>query len=148
MSFSEQPEQPPRRTSPPDPTVPARPGGPAETVPGETDLGETTVTVHRAPRYKNFMILGAILGVAFALALTVAFPENPTFDRAQVFGFLLLGGVAAGVAIGCLVALAFDRLGGRSPRTVVADRLGVTDTRAVSAPDDASDTQHSNEKSE
>jgi uncharacterized protein YcfJ len=90
----------------------------------ETLLTEATVTVRRSPRYFNFMIVGAVLGAVLALILTYAFPANPVFGRAQVFGFLLLAGIAVGVAVGSLVALALGRLASRAATTVVADRLG------------------------
>jgi hypothetical protein len=87
-------------------------------------IAEATVTLHRAPRYRNFMLLGAIVGVLLALILTVAFPENEDYDRAAIFGFLLLGGVAVGTTLGAVVALVIDRIIGRSKMSVVADRLG------------------------
>ena len=91
---------------------------------------EATVTLHRAPRYRNFMLLGAILGVLLALILTVAFPENEDYDRVQIFGFLLLGGVAVGTTLGAVVALVIDRIIGRSKMSVVADRLSIDELRA------------------
>jgi hypothetical protein len=97
----------------------------------EAVLAETTVTVHRAPRYRNFMLLGAVLGVFSAFAFTLAFPENAEYDRAQIFGFLLLGGVAIGATLGAGVALIIDRIIGRSHTTVVADRLAGNDARAA-----------------
>lgn len=107
---------------------------------------ESTVVVHRSPRYFNFMILGAIIGAVLALVLTVAFPDNPDFGKTQVFGFLLLAGVAVGVAVGSLIALLLDRLG-RS-RTVVVDRLTANATPADPAPDASSGSRSSNEISE
>ncbi len=120
---------------------------PTETAePTETVLDETTVTVRRSPRYFHFMIVGAVAGAIAALILTFAFPTNAEFDRGQVFGFLLLAGVAFGVAIGCLLALALDRASRRTASTVVADRLGshaqtppnvatgVTDSPVTDAP--------------
>ena len=89
----------------------------------ESVLAEATVTVHRAPRYRNFMLLGAVVGVLLALILTVAFPENGEYDRVQIFGVLLLGGLALGTTLGAVVALVIDRLIGRSRVSVVADRL-------------------------
>ncbi|MBG6214398.1 MAG: hypothetical protein LH475_08780 [Cryobacterium sp.] len=97
----------------------------------ETVLAEATVTVHRAPRYRNFMLLGAILGVLLAFIFTLAFPENDEYDRAQIFGFLLLGGVTVGAGLGAVVALVIDRIIGRSHTTVVADRLGANEPRAA-----------------
>ena len=93
----------------------------------ESVLAEATVTVHRAPRYRNFMLLGAVVGVLLALILTLAFPENDEYDRVQIFGFLLLGGLAIGTTLGAVVALVIDRIIGRSRRTVVADRLGASE---------------------
>ncbi|MDJ0339622.1 hypothetical protein [Cryobacterium sp. PH31-O1] len=94
---------------------------------GETLMAETTVTVHRAPRYRNFMLLGAIVGVLLALILTISFPENDEYDRVQIFGFLLLGGLAIGTTLGAVVALVIDRVIGRSHVSVVADRLGANE---------------------
>ncbi len=102
--------------------------------------------MHRSPRYVNFMVLGAILGVIAALVLTVAFPDNPDFGKTQVFGFLLLAGVAAGVALGSAVALIFDRFG-RS-RTVVVDKLAGNVPSADPAPDADPSSRSSNENSE
>ncbi|WP_104197435.1 potassium transporter Trk [Cryobacterium sp. M15] len=87
------------------------------------------MTVHRAPRYRNFMLLGAIVGVLLALILTISFPENNEYDRVQIFGFLLLGGLAVGTTLGAVVALIIDRIIGRSHVSVVADRLGANEAR-------------------
>ncbi|WP_105036348.1 hypothetical protein [Cryobacterium aureum] len=106
---------------------------------GETVLSEATVTVHRAPRYRNFMLLGAVVGVLLALILTVSFPENKDYDRLQIFGFLLLGGLAVGTTLGAAVALVIDRIVGRSRMTVVADRLGANELRT----NDRDANQHS-----
>ncbi|WP_174844886.1 hypothetical protein [Cryobacterium sp. TMS1-13-1] len=93
---------------------------------------EATVTLHRAPRYRNFMLLGAIVGVLLALILTVSFPETEEYERMQIFGFLLLGGVAIGTALGAVVALVIDRIIGRSKMSVVADRLGTNGVSTTS----------------
>ena len=89
------------------------PNEPAE--PLDTEVTGETVNVRRAPRYGRFIAVGAALGIIIALILTFAFPENDDFDRGQVFGFLLLGLGALGVAFGAVAALVFDRvLGNRS----------------------------------
>ncbi len=124
------PEQPPDPSTDKSVDLSADNTGDTETV-GETVLAETTVTVHRAPRYRNFMLLGAIVGVLLAVIFTLAFPENDEYDRVQIFGFLLLGGIALGATLGAIVALALDRIIGRSHRTVVADRLGANEVRAA-----------------
>ncbi len=113
----------------------------SETPDEHTTVTEDSVTVRRSPRYFRFMLAGAIVFAVVALILTFAFPANPTYDRAQVFGFLLLAGVAVGVAVGSLVALMLDRATSKRAKTVRADRL---DVRVVSsetvADDEASDT--------
>ncbi|WP_227820155.1 hypothetical protein [Agromyces aureus] len=81
----------------------------------ETEVTSDTVTVRRAPKYGRFMTLGAGLGAIVALVLTLSFtPQQSEFvpvgtDGGQVFGFLLLICASIGVALGALVALAFDR---------------------------------------
>ncbi|WP_174777049.1 hypothetical protein [Cryobacterium lactosi] len=132
----------------------ARPGAdvapaatPIPVEPTETVVAEQTLVVRRSPRYMSFMIVGAVIGALLALVLTVSYPQNPEFDPAQVFGFLLLGGVAIGVAVSCLVAIVLDRIVGRSATTVVVDRLDANITRAFEAPDPGSDPQPSNENS-
>lgn len=104
---------------------------PDGTAANETVIAEGTVTVHRAPRYRNFMLLGAIVGVLLAFVFTLAFPQNDEYGRLQIFGFLLLGGIAVGAGLGAVVALVIDRLIGRSRKTVVADRLGANEPRAA-----------------
>ncbi|KQM80845.1 hypothetical protein [Agromyces sp. Leaf222] len=104
------------------PTTPAETLEPAAAVPGaasevliETEVTSDTVTVRRAPKYGRFMTLGAGLGAIVALVLTLAFTPAESeivpvgFDGGQVFGFLLLICASIGVALGALIALAFDR---------------------------------------
>jgi ABC-type Fe3+-siderophore transport system permease subunit len=92
----------------------------------EPEPVQTQVVVRRSPRYNHFMILGAIVGALVALILTFAFPANPTYDRGQVFGYLLLVGIAVGVGLGALVALILDRIVGRKGTSVIADWVETT----------------------
>ncbi|WP_431278482.1 hypothetical protein [Leifsonia poae] len=87
---------------------------------------ESSVRVKRSPRYARFMLAGFLVFAVVALILTFAFPENPTYDRGAVFGFLLLFFGVVGVAIGAVVALLVDRSGTRKARTVLADRVTVS----------------------
>ncbi|WP_430647284.1 hypothetical protein [Agromyces sp. GXS1127] len=87
----------------------------------ETELSSDAVTVRRSPRYGSFLLLGAALGVLVALVLTFAFPENPDFDRGQVFGFLLLWCGAGGLALGGAAALVIDRVLAKRRGTAVAE---------------------------
>ncbi|WP_246200910.1 hypothetical protein [Agromyces allii] len=94
-----------------EPTAPV----PAPEILIETEVTSDTVTVRRAPKYGRFMTLGAGLGAIVALVLTLAFTPTQSeieplgVDGGQVFGFLLLICASIGVALGALVALAFDR---------------------------------------
>ena len=115
---------------------------------GETLVDQARVTVRRSPRYLNFMILGAVVGAVLALVLTVSFPANAEFAPSQVFGFLLLAGVVAGVAVGAIAAMVIDRVNHRSATTVVVDRLGAYGARGVTAPDAPSDFPNSSGNSE
>ena len=89
-----------------------------------------TVQVRRAPKYAVFLVAGALLGVLVALILTFAFQgtadKSPNtglvYTSLQVFGFVALICVSAGVLLGGAVALVFDRTVGRRTRDVVADR--------------------------
>ena len=101
----------------------------ADTSAPEEQLEETVtpaeVRVRRSPRYFRFMITGAVLFAVVAVVLTYSFPENPTYDRGSVLGFLLAICVTIGVAVGALVALALDRATARRARSVQADRIDV-----------------------
>lgn len=91
----------------------------------QASVTEAEVRVHRSPRYFRFMLTGAVLFAIVALVLTFSFPENPTYDRGTVFGFLLAICVVVGVALGSLVALLIDRATTRRARRVRADRIDV-----------------------
>lgn len=76
--------------------------------------------VRRSPKILSFLLAGAVVGAIVALVLTFAFPPNAQFPASQVFGFLLLIGVAVGGAAGGLVALVLDRALQRRARVVPA----------------------------
>ena len=109
---------------------------------GESVVDKSTVTVRRAPRFFNFMLLGALIGAIAALVLTVAFPENAEFGATHVFGFLLLAFVALGVTLGAVVAIIIDRVISRRGKTVVVDRMAALEPRDSGAPDAASDSKN------
>ncbi|UOQ87854.1 hypothetical protein MUN74_11135 [Agromyces endophyticus] len=98
----------------------------------ETAATRDEVVVRRSPRYGIWMIAGAVLGALVAFVLSFAFAPTEaqvaervqndfTYDQGQVFGFLLLGGVAFGVALGALVALIVDRAMSRRTTRAVAE---------------------------
>ena len=115
----------------------------------QATVTEAAVRVQRSPRYFRFMITGAVVFAVVALILTYSFPENPTYDRGAVFGFLLAICATIGVAIGALVALLIDRAATRRARTVQADRIDVRlpDSENDSASDsEPGDTRPSDQR--
>ncbi len=104
------------------------------------------VVVRRAPKVWGFLALGAIVGVAAALVLTLVFrpadggptvtEDGTEFGLTQVFGFLLVCLVPIGAAIGALVAIVLDRVLVRRAVEVEVDRIDV----AGAAPDGLDDT--------
>lgn len=91
-----------------------------------------TVTVRRAPKVTVFLVLGGAIGLLVALILTFSFGHGltaeasqytaETYTKSQVFGFLALIFVAAGVALGGIVAVVLDVTVGRRRRRVQVDR--------------------------
>jgi hypothetical protein len=108
----------------------------------QATVTEAAVRVQRSPRYFRFMITGAVVFAVIALILTYSFPENPTYDRGAVFGFLLAICATVGVALGALVALLIDRAATRRARTVQADRIDVR------LPDSETGSQNGDEPSD
>lgn len=98
-------------------------------------------TVRHVPRYGVFMGLGVVLGLIAAAVLTFtgSFEESEAFDvvypAGQVFGFLLLWTVPAGLALGGVVALVLERTGRRHDRVVRVDRETVVESRAEVDPE-------------
>lgn len=95
----------------------------------EIETSRDEVAVRRAPRYGAFLLVGGVVGALVALVLSLAFTPDPdrvaqdfTYNSGQVFGFLLLGGVAFGAALGALTALIVDRALARRTTRVVVER--------------------------
>jgi hypothetical protein len=92
------------------------------TPPSPPEKRPEQVRVRRSAKILNFLLTGAFLGAVAALILTFAFPGNDEYPASQVFGFLLLLGVALGAALGGLVAVLLDRSLQRRARDVDAVR--------------------------
>lgn len=98
-------------------------------MPPSSDDHLEQVTVRRSPKYSVFLLLGGALGLLVAMILTFAFngteEASPNtglmYSQMQVFGFLLLIFVSAGVALGGVVALILDRVYARRQRTLTVD---------------------------
>jgi hypothetical protein len=92
-----------------------------------------TLRLRRSPKYSVFLVAGAGLGVLAAMILTFAFNgtgdmspnTGMVYSSGQVFGFLALICITAGVVLGGLTALLLDRMLARRSRDVVVDRESV-----------------------
>jgi uncharacterized protein involved in exopolysaccharide biosynthesis len=82
---------------------------------------ETQVTIRRAPKVPVFLILGGALGATVTLVLTMLQPADPNVGYPALFGYFLLYGLPAGVALGGVVAVVLDLISRRSARTVTAE---------------------------
>lgn len=82
---------------------------------------ESEVRIRRAPKYAAFIIVGGGVGAIVTFILTASFPVDPLVGFAALFGYFALFGVTAGVLVGAILALIFDRAGLRRsrPATVV-----------------------------
>jgi hypothetical protein len=123
------------------PARPATPGdGPAQAgaarpAPQPDDEARTTVSagevrVRRTPKYARFMVLGGAIGVLAALiGATLDFGEPEAGEAqagaAQLFLYFGIYTVPAGLAIGAIVALVFDRVLARRARTLQAEHTAV-----------------------
>lgn len=79
------------------------------------------VSIRRAPKLGVFLILGALVGAFVTLILTSLFPADPEVGFAASYAYFLLYGVPAGVVIGAIIGLAFDRRSVRKARTVTVE---------------------------
>jgi len=108
--------------------MPENPEPPASDV--VVNEGVQSARVRRAPKYSVFLVFGAALGILVAMILTFAFNGQPdpklgqtmVYSQGQVFGFLALICGAAGLALGGIVALIFERTIGRRTREVKVER--------------------------
>jgi cell division septal protein FtsQ len=102
---------------------------------------EQRVRIRRAPKFSVFLVLGALVGILVSLILTASFPIDPTVGFGPTFGYFAIYGFVAGLLLGSIVALIFDRVLSRKARTVpvTVDRLQVPDQESraeIDAPGD------------
>jgi hypothetical protein len=102
---------------------------------------EQRVRIRRAPKFSVFLVLGALVGVLVSLILTASFPIDPTVGFGPTFGYFAIYGFVAGLLLGSIVALAFDRVLSRKAKTVpvTVDRLQVPDQESRAEIDAAGD---------
>jgi hypothetical protein len=94
----------------------------SEPQPDEAQVERTEVRIRRAPKLGVFVVIGALVGMLTTLILTSQFPADPEVGFAASFGFFLLFGVPAGVALGAAVGLIIDAVSRRRGRTVTVQR--------------------------
>ncbi len=81
------------------------------------------VSIRRAPKISVFLILGALVGFLGTLILTALQPVDPAIGFAALFGYFLIYGIPAGVVLGGIIAVIFDRVSHRTAKIVPAERL-------------------------
>jgi hypothetical protein len=88
-----------------------------------SDSPETDeVSIRRAPKFPAFMIVGGGVGAIVTYIVTSLFPVDPNVGFGALFAYFALFGVSAGVLIGALLALLFDRRSATRARTVTVER--------------------------
>ncbi|MBX3195299.1 MAG: hypothetical protein KF727_09415 [Microbacteriaceae bacterium] len=80
------------------------------------------VRIRRAPKLGVFIVIGGALGAIATLVLTSLYPADKAVGFAATFGYFLLYGIPAGVALGAVVGLVLDAISRRRARTVTAER--------------------------
>lgn len=92
------------------PQVSASPAEPAGDTPEPgAGAGTRQFSLRRAPRYRAFVITGAVVGVLVAAVLMVVFPENGQFSARATFGYLAVILALLFGLIGALIAIFMER---------------------------------------
>lgn len=94
---------------------------------------QAQVRIRRAPKFSVFIVLGAVVGALVTLILTSLFPVDPSVGFGALFGYFAFYGVTAGVLVGAITALVFDRVLARRATTVVAAIESVDDATTTTA---------------
>jgi hypothetical protein len=96
------------------------------TATGSTDEGELQdATVRRAPRYGAFIAVGALVGFLVTAIVTMQFPADPNVGLIASLAYFSLFGVSAGIALGALMAIVFDRRSLKRTRSVRVEHAEV-----------------------
>ena len=106
-----------------DPTAASAAGGSAAAV---------EVTIRRAPKISVFLILGALIGFLGTLILTALQPVDPAVGFTALFGYFCIYGIPAGVVLGAIVAVIFDRVSSHTAKIVPAERVAVEEPEELS----------------
>jgi NhaP-type Na+/H+ or K+/H+ antiporter len=71
------------------------------------------------------MIVGGGIGAIVTFILTAQFPVDPSVGFPALFGYFCLFGVPAGVVVGAVLAMLFDRASLRRAKSVQAEVVQV-----------------------
>ena len=85
------------------------------------------VSIRRAPKYSAFMIVGGGIGAIITFVLTRLFSVDPLVGFWALFAYFALFGITAGVLLGALLALFFDRRSRKRSGTAVVERTEESD---------------------
>lgn len=84
---------------------------------------QAEVSIRRAPKISVFLVFGALIGFLGTLILTALQPVDPAIGFTALFGYFLIFGIPAGVVLGAIVAVIFDRSSSRRAKIVPAERV-------------------------
>lgn len=87
-----------------------------------SDQSPTEVRVRRAPKFGAFLVVGGALGALVTLILTSLYPVDPNVGFGPLYAYFCLFGIPAGVLVGALLALMFDRRSRKRAKVVEAER--------------------------
>lgn len=90
------------------PTPSPEPDGGLPTPAELREVAEPAV-VRRAPRYRSFVLAGAMVGVLLAIVLVLVVPGDQPLGRGPVLVFVGLTGVLVTALLGAVVAVLVDR---------------------------------------
>ena len=88
---------------------------------------DARVSIRRAPKFSAFMIVGGGLGAIATFIVTRLFPVDPMVGFWALFAYFALFGITAGVLVGALLALFFDRRSRKRAGTAVVERTEESD---------------------
>jgi hypothetical protein len=80
------------------------------------------VSIRRSPKYLNFIILGAILGIVAAFILNANVPEASR-SAEPILGYLIAFLAGAGAGLGIITAVVLDRLLAARAKVAKATKL-------------------------
>lgn len=80
------------------------------------------VKIRRAPKYLPFILTGSLLGLLIAVIVGATLPGD-SGSKSQVQGILIAYFTGAGLGLGILAALVFDRIFGARAKSVEATKL-------------------------